>query len=95
MNDKPKQTCAGCIRHDQRTAYCSLWGWTRRGTDQACPERAESGRAERASWWVAGWRRANNVPNGYRRYGQYAYERLYGRLRTAEKRERITREGGK
>jgi len=41
------QTCAGCVRHDPQTAYCQLWGWTRRATDRACPERADDGKAER------------------------------------------------
>jgi hypothetical protein len=41
------KTCAGCVRHDPQTAYCQLWGWTRRATDRACPERAVSGKAEK------------------------------------------------
>ena len=47
------QTCAGCVRHDPQTAYCQLWGWTRRATDKACPERADDGKAEK---------RCNDVP---------------------------------
>ena len=40
-----------------------------------------------STFWSAGWWRANRVPSGYTRYGQHAYERLYGRWRRALKRE--------
>ena len=39
-----------------------------------------------SAWWVAGWSRANRIPQQYLRCSECAYERLYGRVRKAEKR---------
>ena len=38
---------------------------------------------EAATWFRSGWMRAARHPNGYRAYGQLAWERMFGRVRTA------------
>jgi len=39
-----------------------------------------------SAWWLAGWSRATRIPRQYLHCDQYAYERLYERVRKAKKR---------
>ena len=57
--------------------------------DDRISEISSSSSLAYSAWWVAGWERAYKVYDGYRRYGQHAYERLYSRLLKARKRKQM------
>jgi len=59
--------------------------------NEAKPASGFTGPSDCYAFFVQGWARATRVPNPYRRYGQLACERLYGRLRTAKERQNLSR----